>query len=75
MLLGYPFLLAMVAAAGHIHGLQWSRPGRLNQELPESVDIFTLNTTSSPFGTPLTGSYIRLNMNDTNLELLARGLE
>ena len=45
----------------------WIKPGELNNDLPPSVEIYTLNTPSSPFSTKLTGAMAKINMNDPNL--------
>lgn len=45
----------------------WVKPGELNYGLPPSVEIYTLNTSSSPFSTKLTGAMAKINMNDPNL--------
>jgi hypothetical protein len=50
--------------------LPWTKPNDLNRGLPASIEIYTLNTTNSPFGTKLTGAYAKFNMNDTNLEMV-----
>ena len=47
--------------------LPWIKPDQLNRGLPPSIQIYTLNTSSSPFNSKLTGGYARFNMNDTNL--------
>lgn len=50
----------------------WVKPSELNRGLPSSVEIYTLNMSDCPFGTPLTGAYARFNLNDTNLEFVVR---
>jgi hypothetical protein len=40
--------------------------------MPSSISLYTLKTTSSPFGTKLTGAFARFNMNDTNLEFVVK---
>ena len=52
--------------------LPWEKPDDINRGLPSSVSIYTLNTTSSPFGTKLTGGYAKFNMNDSNLEFVVK---
>jgi hypothetical protein len=48
--------------------LPWVKPADLNRGLPSSVEIFTLNTSSSPFSSKLTGGFVRFDLNDANLE-------
>jgi hypothetical protein len=50
----------------------WVRHPELNRGLPASVAIYTLQTDSSPFGTKLTGGFVRFNMNDPNLEFVVK---
>jgi hypothetical protein len=52
---------------GVIAQYPWIKPGELNYGLPTSVEIYTLNISSSPFSTKLTGAMVKINMNDTNL--------
>lgn len=57
-------LCVILGVLGHY---PWIKPGELNFGLPSSVEIYTLNTTTSPFGTKLTGAMTKINMNDSNL--------
>ena len=63
------FLLAFSSLAWE---LPWEKPADINRGLPPSVEIFTLSTSSSPFGTKLTGGYAKFNMNDSNLEFVVK---
>jgi hypothetical protein len=45
----------------------WVKPADLNKGLPSSVEIYTLNMSSSPFGTKLTGGFARFDLADQNL--------
>lgn len=48
--------------------LPWVKPADLNRGLPSSVEIYTLNTSTSPFNSKLTGGFARFDLKDTNLE-------
>jgi len=52
--------------------LPWVKPEEFNRGLPRSIELYTLNTDSSPFDSKLTGAYAKINMNDTNLEFLIK---
>jgi hypothetical protein len=52
--------------------LPWVKPDSLNRGLPASIQIYTLNTTTSPFSSKLTGGFARFSMNDTNLEFVVK---
>lgn len=60
-------ILAVILPAVVIGSMPWVKPSDLNKGLPASIEIFTLSTSSSPFGTKLTGGFVRMNMSDTNL--------
>jgi len=45
----------------------WVKPADLNKGLPNSVEIYTLNMSSSPFGSKLTGGFARFDLADQNL--------
>ena len=65
-------IIATIILLGYAFQLPWVKPDDLNRGLPSSISIYTLNTTSSPFGTKLTGGYAKFNMNDSNLELIVK---
>lgn len=50
----------------------WVKSDELSRGLPASVEIYTLRTASSPFGTKLTGAYAKFDMNDPNLEFVVK---
>lgn len=59
--------LLLFVILGALAQYPWVKPGELNYGLPPSVEIYTLNVSSSPFSTKLTGAMTKINMNDTNL--------
>lgn len=65
-------LLTFIGDVISANNYPWVKPEEWNKGLPKSVEIFTLNTTSSPFGTKLTGAYVKISMNDSNLELIVK---
>ena len=65
-------ILGVLLAPACSWQLPWVKPDDINRGLPSSVSIYTLNTTSSPFGTKLTGGYAKFNMNDSNLEFVVK---
>lgn len=65
-------VLSILVVAGLAWSLPWVKPEDLNRGLPSSIEIYTLNTTDSPFGTKLTGGFAKFNMNDTNLEFIVK---
>lgn len=65
-------VIALLIVFGLSWDLPWVKPADLNRGLPSSIEIYTLNTTDTPFGTKLTGGYAKFNMNDTNLEFIVR---
>lgn len=65
-------VIIVLVVSGLAWSLPWVKPQDLNRGLPPSVEIYTLNTTDSPFGTKLTGGYAKFNMNDTNLEFIVK---
>lgn len=60
-------LIACLQAMIFCQGFPWVKPDALNKGLPASVEIYTLNTSTSPFGTKLTGGFARFNLRDGNL--------
>lgn len=65
--LGLLLLLQVLAAP-----LQWVYSSQFSKGLIDSAAVYTLNTTSSPWGTKLTGAMATFNMNDTRLEFIVR---
>ena len=65
-------ILGILLALACSWQLPWVKPDDINRGLPSSVSIYTLNATSSPFGTKLTGGYAKFNMNDSNLEFIVK---
>ena len=65
-------ILIVLAQLSLSSSFPWISPEELNRNLPSSVRIFTLNTTSSIFSSKLTGGYARFNLNDTRLEFIVK---
>lgn len=68
-------LFALLQVAILCQVFPWVKPDSLNKGLPASVEIYTLNTSSSPFSSKLTGGFIRFDMRDSNLEFKVRHTE
>jgi hypothetical protein len=61
-------LVSSLSVAALSQALPWVKPDDLNKGLPASVEIYTLNTTNSPFSSKLTGGFVRFDVRDSNLE-------
>jgi hypothetical protein len=68
MALNIFLLVSSLLVAALSQALPWVKPDDLNKGLPASVEIYTLNTTNSPFSSKLTGGFVRFDVRDSNLE-------